>query len=220
MNNKLDASFKNIRDFMYDLDYRSKYLLASSILVMVSLGLIIIFILPSLGGTANTNKGISIEKADLAYIIKYAKKINAIKSSSAVVTRQPASPEGEKGYIKSLYAMTAYFGIQKNSIKKLTGSYSKDDGNGSGGSSQADGGSQGNQGNAPLTENVSVKLRGITLNELVDVIYGIYSSGYPVKFDSIKVGKNFDDKKLLNLDLALERKITRSKSGKTAGNKK
>lgn len=221
MKNKINISLKSARDFLSDLDDKSRYLLASSVLILVSTGLIFIFIIPSIGNMANLSKGVIIEEGNLAYVIKYAKKINEIKASSKAVAAPQNPGEGQKGYIKSLYAMLAYFRINKNSIKKLTGSYSKNtQATEDSGSSESNGNGQGSRKGNSQAEKVSVQLRSITLNEVVDIIYGIYSSGFPVKFDSIKIRKNFNDKKLLDLDLELDRKISlfNQKTGKTNKN--
>ena len=206
MNNfnfKNNETIKNIRYFIGELDTPARYLLISGIMLAVSFAAVIIFLLPSAYNLRNASNAVNIEKGNLDYIIKYAEKINAARASNADgssgAASMPAANNKKSGYINSVYSMLNYLKINKNDIEKLTGSYSK----------KEPGGQNGVNGQNPAKEreDVSIVLRGLSLNELVDVIYGLSASGYRVKFTSIKIHKNFDDEKLLDLNITLKRKI-------------
>ncbi len=232
LNLKNNAAVKSVRDFMGELDSRSRYLLFSAVFTLISLSVIFIFLLPSVSALRGMSNTVNIEKANLDYVARYAKRIDGLKASNltARTGQAGAAPKNKKtGYIKSVYAMLDYFKIKKDAVKKLTGSYLKskagynsDETGGVSGKNKVKGKGQneitGGK-NSGRAEDVSLALRGLTLNELIDVIYGLSSSDYRVNFTSIKMHKNFSDNKLLNLNLSLERKITDENSAGTGKNK-
>lgn len=207
MNNfnfKNNETIKNIRYFTGELDTPARYLLISGIMLFVSVAAIILLLIPSASNLRNASIAVNIEKGNLDYIIKYAEKINAARASNAggsAGANTPPANNKKTGYINSVYSMLNYLKINKNDIEKLTGSYSKKE--------RAAGNGVKGQNPAKEDEDVSIVLRGLSLNELVDVVYGLPASGYPVKFTSIKIHKDFDDKKLLDLNVTLKRKINK-----------
>ncbi|MDA8158778.1 MAG: hypothetical protein M0034_06310 [Deltaproteobacteria bacterium] len=158
------------------------------------------------------------QKAILNYVLKYSYKINSIKSKAAISagnssasvasgkTGGSAESKSEgKGYIKFISSLFKYFKINKTQISKLYSRYSsavKDAKTGAGGSNGAGGVTA-----KRSKEAILISLKGLSLDQCVNLIYAVsHSSGeYGADIISIKMKKNFTNAKLLNLTINIVR---------------
>ncbi|MHB1679515.1 MAG: hypothetical protein ACYCTB_03260 [bacterium] len=172
---------------------QQRTLLIAGVSSVVFIFLIFSIIIPEINGTKLTNTIVKNQKSILSYILKYSDKINRLKLTDKAKIKSPASAGAarrsakviKKGYIKFISSLIKYFKINKDRVSKLYSRYSSKKG-------------------AAGKESVFLSLKGLSLNQCVNMIYAL-SSSYNAKIVSIKVKKNFKNDKLLNLSLNIER---------------
>ena len=185
------------------LDRNEKNILTFGALLVILVFAIFFLIIPGFTAFKRLNIANKEERKTFNYIIKYSHKIALIKLS-ANKNNKIKSPNivkskynKKRGYIKFLIGVFRYLKIRKSSIKRLDGAYKK-------------------RGNKNI-EIVSITLKGLALNQIINIIYNIKSFNYNnVNIESLKIYKNFNNKKLLNLNAVINRKIPAGYSNKTS----
>ncbi|MHB1665044.1 MAG: hypothetical protein ACYCT7_07285 [bacterium] len=175
------------------LNTQQRPLLIAGASSVVFIFLIFFILIPEINGIKLTNETVKNQKSILSYILKYSDKINRLKLTDKAKIKPPAFAGAairpakviKKGYIKFISSLIKYFKINKDSVSKLYSRYSSKKG-------------------AAEKESVFLSLKGLSLNQCVNMIYAL-SSSYNAKIVSIKVKKNFKNDKLLNLSLNIER---------------
>ncbi len=183
-------------------DKNEKNILIAGALLVIVVFAIFFLIIPGFTAFKRLDIANKEEQKTLNYIIKYSHKIALIKLS-ANKNNKIKSPNiikskynKKKGYIKFLIGVFRYLKIRKSSIKRLDGTYKKREGKN--------------------VEIVSMTLKGLALNQIINIIYNIKSFNYSVNIESLKIYKNFNNKKLLNLNAVINRKIPAERSNKTS----
>ncbi|MHB8231972.1 MAG: hypothetical protein ACYDDB_03615 [bacterium] len=150
---------------------------------IIILAIIFFAVIPEINAVHRLNAAINIENKTLGYVTGYSKKIEFLKKYTESNLNRPAA--ADKPIIKFLDSLLAFYKIKKPEIAELTESFMN---------------------KTKKTENnkkITMKLKGITLNQVVGIIYSISHSGYSVSIVSSRIKKNFGNKKLLNLSLVM-----------------
>ena len=207
----------DINLYLKDLKSRKIVLLSAAVFLLV---IVFVFsiILPLNHSIRLSSIAVKNQKAILNYVLKYSYKINSIKSKAAISAGNSSasvasgktggsaeSKTGGKGYIKFISSLFKYFKINKTQISKLYSRYSsavKDANIGAGGSNGAGGVTA-----KRSKETILISLKGLSLDQCVNLIYAVsHSSGeYGADIISIKMKKNFTNAKLLNLTINIVR---------------
>jgi hypothetical protein len=190
---------KSIIDRIDTGSNQQRLLLIAGASLVIFIFLIFFIIIPEINGIKLTNETVKNQKSILSYILKYSNKINRLQLSGNAKIKAPASAGTanaakvmKKGYVKFISSLIKYFKINKDKVSKLYSRYSSKKGVSKKGVSGK--------------ESVFLSLKGLSLNQCVNMIYAL-SSSYHAKIVSIKVKKNFQNNKLLNLSLDIERHI-------------
>ena len=213
-----------------DINFNLKDLKNGRVVLLVGLILLLIAafvffaVMPLIHSISLNSTAVKNQKAILNYVLKYSAKINSIKSKAAITGGNSAVSgkiggnaerkiEG-KSYIKFISSLFRYFKINKKQISKLYSRYSsaKEVKAGAGltgkaGSSAAGSNAAGGETAKHSKETVFISLKGLSLNQCVNLIYAIsHSSGeYGADIVSINMKKNFTNAKLLNLTINIVR---------------
>jgi hypothetical protein len=178
---------------------QQRLLLITGVSAVIFIFLIFFIIIPEIKGIKSTDETLKNQKSILSYILKYSNKINGLKlvESGKIKGSSSAGKAGSVkvikiGYVKFISSLIKYFKINKDKVSKLYSRYSS---------------KKGASGEEVHTkESVRLSLKGLSLNQCVNMIYAL-SSSYNAKIVSIKIKKNFHNNKLLNLSLDIERHI-------------
>ena len=199
----------DINLYLKDLKSRKIVLLSAAVFLLV---IVFVFsiILPLNHSIRLSSIAVKNQKAILNYVLKYSYKINSIKSKAAISAGNSSASvasgkTGGNGYIKFISSLFKYFKINKTQISKLYSRYSsavKDANIGAGGSNGAGGVTA-----KRSKETILISLKGLSLDQCVNLIYAVsHSSGeYGADIISIKMKKNFTNAKLLNLTINIVR---------------
>ncbi len=180
------------------LDKNQKISLGIGGLLILLIFVIFFLIIPGLTALKRLNATIIQEQKTLNYIIKYSHKIASIKSyantenNNLLNKANPHITYKKRGYITFLTGLFKHLNISKISIKKLNGIYSKNKNN-------------------KKAEKISIILEGLTLNQVINIIYNIRGLNYNPDIISLRIYKNFNDNKLLNLNVVLNRRFINGK---------
>ncbi len=204
----------DINLYLKDLKSRKIVLLGAAVFFLVIV-LVFSIILPLNHSIRLSSIAVKNQKAILNYVLKYSYKINFIKSKAAISAGNSAASgktggndesktEG-KGYMKFISSLFKYFKINKTQISNLYSRYSsavKDAKTGADGSNVTGGGTA-----KRSKETILISLKGLSLDQCVNLIYAVsHSSGeYGADIISIKMKKNFTNGKLLNLTINIVR---------------
>ena len=202
----------DINLYLKDLKSKKIVLLGSAVFLLAIV--FVFFIILPLSHSIRLNSiAVKNQKAILNYVLKYSAKINSIKSKaavsngfSAVSGKSAVIVNGKgKGYIKFMSSLFRYFKINKSQISKLYSRYSSS-------VKHADTGaiSSNVAGDGTLKqpkETVFISLKGLSLNQCVNLIYALSHSSqeYRANIISINMKKNFTNGKLLNLTINIIR---------------
>lgn len=168
-----------------------KNILYLGLLAIAYIVIIFYVILPLIKKNGIETSAVKAAKSSLNYVMLYSSKIDALKKAEKLNNHgnnnynnysrkiNPAGKSG-KGFLKYFKTSLAFFGISKKNIAKFYASYN------AGG------------------ENVTVSLKGVSLNKAVDVIYFLSNSGYDTVVKSLKIKRNFNDGKTLDLDAGFD----------------
>ena len=202
----------DINLYLKDLKNRKIVLLGSAVLLL-AIVFVFLIILPLSHSIRLNSIAVKNQKAILNFVLKYSAKINSIKSKAAVSTgfstvsgKSAGIVNGKgKGYIKFMSSLFRYFKINKFQISKLYSRYSSSVKHADTGasSSNAAGGGMSKQ----PKETVFISLKGLSLNQCVNLIYALSHSSqeYGANIISINMKKNFTNGKLLNLTINIIR---------------
>jgi hypothetical protein len=201
----------DINLYLKDLKSRKIFLLGASILLLIIV-FVFFIILPLISLIGLNSIAVKNQKAILNYVLKYSTKINSIKSKAAVSAGFSAASGKSigigkgKGYMKFLSSLFQHFKINKTQVFKLYSRYSSAGkaGKAGGGGSNAAGGVNAKR----PKETVFISLKGLSLDQCVNLIYAVsHSSGeYGADIISINMKKNFTNGKLLNLTINIVRR--------------
>lgn len=186
-------------------------LLITGASLIILIFLIFSIIIPAINNIKLNDAAVKNQRAILTYILKYSNKINELKSAdkakkklkvnSAIVGSSVKTVK--TGYIKFINSLIKYFKLNKNNVSKLYSKYSN--------KKQAENGISGNKkGN----ESIFISLKGLSLNQCVNMVNALSSSSsaYNAKIVAIKLKKNFKNDKLLNLSLNIDRQNTNNEN--------
>ena len=203
------SSYLNLNGLNGTANRRKVFLIAGSALLFIIVTVFFI-VSPLIHSIYINSQAIKNQKAILNYVLKYSSKIKSIKS--AIPLNKPgisgASGTTSKGYLKFISSLFKYFKIGKSQVSKLYSKYSSGRStNGAPAAAPPVASSEGynaRQGE----ESVFISLKGLSLNQCVNLIYAIShsASGYGAKIISINMKKNFMNAKLLNLTMNITRK--------------
>ena len=202
----------DINLYLTDVNNRKIVLLGSAVFLLAIV--FVFFIILPLSHSIRLNSiAVKNQKTILNYVLKYSAKINSIKSKAAVSNgfsvvsgKSAGIINGKgKGYIKFISSLFRYFKINKSHISKLYSRYSSSvkHANTGASSSNAAGGGRLKQ----SKETVFISLKGLSLNQCVNLIYALSHSSeeYGANIISINMKKNFTNGKLLNLSVNIAR---------------
>lgn len=200
----------SINSFLKDLNVadnrRKVFLLGAAVLLFIIVSIFLI-ILPLLHSIRLNSLAIKNQKAILNYVLKYSSKIESVKATAPagkLAVSGVSAESGKEGYLKFISSLFQYFKIDKSQVYKLYSRYSS-----SGVAVHASGGKTGKEGagHGQAEETVFISLKGLSLNQCVNLIYAIsHSSGeYGAGIISINMKKNFTNDKLLNLTINIAR---------------
>ena len=168
-----------------------KNILYLGLLAIAYIVIIFYVILPLIKKNGIETSAVKAAKSSLNYVMLYSSKIDMLKKAEKLNNHgnnnhnnyprkiNPAGKSG-KGFLKYFKTSLAFFGISKKNIAKFYASYN------AGG------------------ENVTVSLKGVSLNKVVDVIYFLSNSGYNTVVKSLKIKRNFNDGKTLDFDAGFD----------------
>lgn len=160
---------------------------------IIILAIIFFAVIPEINAVHRLNAAINIENKTLDYVAGYSKKIEFLKKYTKSNLNRPAAadaPESEKtaankSVIKFLDSLLAFYKIKKPEIAKLTESFIH------------------KTKKTEKNKKITMWLKGITLNQVIGIIYSVSHSAYRVSVVSSRIKKNFGNKKLLNLSLVM-----------------